>query len=609
MKSIKRDSIVNVLGITVIFFINLLFNFWICKGDRVFYCDDLFLITKFRNHNFAEFVFPTNSSKIRPASNALIWIVLKLFGHHYELIDEFLLALHFANAMLVYFFVFVIYNKKDCIVRTIASSACAILFIASRLAYYNISEVLGIMESTALGLAIGMLFMLYCFMVRGGRQYLTWASVLYVVLIFTHERYFVLIFLYGIVFLFDKEMGTAKKRKGIIVSVAVLCLFWGMRLFLLGKNALEGTGYISIVDTFQLSTAIKYCFAQVGYILGFNCGPQYLNGIEAGAVPLQINVLLLFNLIVVLGIALPYMILLIRNKTFRHENFNKFVLFVMFIGLCIICSSTTIRVEMRWIYVSYAAFLIMLFQMISALLQYNPLYFCQTKKKVVLGLYFVSVLVTEQFYRNHYRYLYYWDDKDFSREIYNTVMDKYDTELETKTIIIVGDFWKENGRGPEEWKTFWDPYISAESICVTYVEDIYEALQLVNEHDNSIVLVEDYENRRYVDITDKIAQMKYLYGKYDDGWCEQEMAFLIHTGDISKLEVSYMTQRQQNVTITVNERYVKTVRLNEGEGVFDIPCSSNIDMRVILKSDYAAKLTDPDQRVASYLLLDIVCVE
>lgn len=103
--------------------------------------------------------------------------------------------------------------------------------------------------------------------------------------------------------------------------------------------------------------------------------------------------------------------------------------------------------------------------------------------------------------------------------------------------------------------------------------------------------------------------VKYISGRYDDGWCEQEMTFLIHTGDISKLEVSYMTQSQQNITITINDRYEKTIQLYEGEGVFDIPCSSNIDMRVILKSDYAAKLTDPDQRVASYLLSDIVCVE
>lgn len=562
MKEENRNSIyiINVFVIFVIFLTNILFNYWICAGTRVFYCDDLTVVTEFLNKSLKEFIFSTGANKFRLVSQTLIWIVLKLSEHYYELIDELLLLLNFVNALLVYSFIYIIMRRSSYLIRAILSCLCAIMFIASHFAYYNISEVLGIMEGIALCLAMSMLLMLYLFMESGRKVFFGWAVVLYALLIYTHERYFILFFLLVSTILFNKKMVAAQKWKAIISPLVVFVSFWGIRLFLFGNRAIDGTGGTSIGDTFNFLTAVKFCFSQVGYILGVNCGPRYLNGIEAGQVPIQINILLIFNIIVVAGITLSYVVLLIKDKAFRNENLKKSVLFVVFIGLCIICSSTTIRVEMRWIYVSYAAFLTMLYHMIYVLLEYNSLNF---KKIFVISIYIASVLITEQFYRNNYFYLYYWDDKDMSREIYDVTIGKYASELEGKSIIIVGDFWKNDGRELAEWQNFFSPYINAESIDVIYAEDIFKASQLTEEYDNNIVLLEDKEKRTYIDITDKmeLTGVKYLYGIYDDCWCDMNCAFEIR-GNYKKavLTLYYPDDLEirgtPNGTIVINENVI-----------------------------------------------------
>lgn len=50
-----------------------------------------------------------------------------------------------------------------------------------------------------------------------------------------------------------------------------------------------------------------------------------------------------------------FVCLLVRKKERRAERLKVSTLFVIFVGACIACSSVTIRVEVRWIYVSMTA--------------------------------------------------------------------------------------------------------------------------------------------------------------------------------------------------------------------------------------------------------------
>lgn len=83
-------------------------------------------------------------------------------------------------------------------------------------------------------------------------------------------------------------------------------------------------------------------------------------------------------------------------------------------------------------------------------------------------------------------------------------------------------------------------YLNAELIDVIYVKDIYEASQLADEYADSIVLLEDKETRRYVDITDKmnLRGVVYIYGIYDDLWCDMNCSFEIR-GEYQKALLSF----------------------------------------------------------------------
>lgn len=581
----KKDKvdiyILNLFTVFVIFCMNLLFNQWICEGNRVFYLDDLSCIDSYMTNSVWNFIFSRSANKMRPVFGVVTWLCIRATEHNYELLDEILLLFNFINSMLIYVFVYKIQHEIKSIYRIISSCICAIMFIASRFAYYNISELLGIMEGMGIALAIIMLMLLYLFLEDEKNSYYYGALVMYTLLIWTHERYFVLFLLFPLVLYFQKDLTWLNRSKKMMLPIAVLISFWIIRMILFGSRMIDGTGGTSVSDTFSMKTAITFCFSQVGYILGFNCGPQYLNGIEFDEVPKEINVLLIFNLLIVLSVCVSYIRLLIKNKAFRSKNLKKVVLFVVFIGLCIICSSITIRVEMRWIYVSYAAYLILLFYMLYSWILHNDLVI---RKIILFSFFTISVLITEQFYRNHYDNIYYWTQKDMSRAIYDATVEKYEADLVSMDIIIVGNYWKDQEWQYDEWKLFFAPYINSDGINVIYAENIYIADDCLGKSDNGIVLLEDLENKVYIDITNKMKLLgtEYLYGIYEDCWCDMTCAFEVH-GDMyhkATLRLYYPEDLEvrgmPNGTICINDEteidYTLTDNLTTIE--LDLPAQS-----------------------------------
>lgn len=531
--------VMNLFCIFIIFCTNILFNGWICAGNRVFYLDDLYSVNIFLDvNNIWEWIFNTGANKLRPVTNFAMGMILKVAENNYEIIDEVLLLLNYFNALLIYEFAYIVQHKNDIVCRIILSCVCAMMFIASRFAYYNISELFGIMEGLGITFSIGMLILLWKYMECNKKKFYYIALFMYTLLIWTHERYFVLFILFPLVLLFQKDSDLSRKCKNLILPIIILFSFWIIRAVLFGNRVLDGTGGTSISDTLNIMTAIIFCVSQIGYILGFNCGPQYLNGIDLKQVPTEVNILLILNLIIILDIFAEYIKLLVKDKLFRKENIEKIVLLLVFIGLCIVCSSITIRVEMRWIYVSYAGYLVLLFYMIYGLMVQKPI----TRKNIFMFLLFIlSVFGTEQFYRNQYKNIYYWTQKDLSRELYNVTVESYGDDLVNKNIIIVGDFWGDNGWQSENWKTFFSPYINSEGINVIYSKDVYEAEQQIKNYDDYIVLLEDIDNRRYTDITNKIAVegVNNIYGIYEDYWCDMNCSFEIRGNANSKATLTF----------------------------------------------------------------------
>lgn len=506
---------------------NLLFNSWISDGPRVFYADDLGCLLDYNSvENGFDFIFGTGANKVRPLTYAAIYFTFYISNGQYEIIDEILLGLNFLNTVLVFFFTYWLQKNEQYVKRITISLICGILFIASRFAYYNISEVLGIMESLGVFFSISILFLLMLFTETERKKHYYCATILYAAVLYTHERYFVLFTLFLVAILLLPN-DFSKNYKLLISPFLLLVSFWMIRFLLFGGRSFDGTGGTDIKETFNFFNVLKFYFSQIGYILGFQCGPQYLSGIDALHVSKYINFFLCIRIIAILWIFILFSKLLISNNAFRKMHLNKCVLFLTFIALCIASSSITIRVEMRWIYVSYTAFLIMIFWMIYTIPdQYN----INIARKSSLLVIFLITLFVEQYYRGYYVNLYYWEEKDLSRELYEVTIGKYGTDFEGKHLIILGQNKNDDCFSDEDyWKSFFSPYINSENLKISYMNSANQVRDNISS--NNIILFKDLESRKYVDVTSAFAsntlepKINYKYGIYEDGWCEPDCEF------------------------------------------------------------------------------------
>lgn len=526
-------------NLLILFGVNLLFNSWINDGPRVFYRDDLWCVISCINTGSGfDYIFSTGANKFRPIAYAAIYFSYLLSNGSYEIIDEILLGLNFLNSVLVFYFAFWLQKDEQHVKRIIRSLACGILYIASRFAYYNISEVFGIMEGLGILFSLSMLFSLIVYLQINIRKYYVYATILYGAVLYTHERYFVLFVLFLLV-IFIKKVNLKQFCKMIVFPFLLLLSFWSSRLFLFGGRALDGTGGTDIKDTFNFLDMLKLCRSQVGYILGFQCGPAYLSGIHVSDVSRWINIFLCLRLIVILGIVLLFLRLLITNKEFREMHIKSFILFLVFIGSCIISSSVTIRVEMRWIYVSYSACLIMVFWMMYVI---SIHYETGTIRKLLLLCSLIITLIAEQYYREHYINIYYWTDKELAQSIYKATVDVYGDEMENKNLIfLISEEHDDDFLETEEyWRQFFSPYFYSENITVSYKRSIQGVKDCITP--KSIVLFEDLKNNRYVDITSAFplgVNITYKYGIYEDGWCDPDCEFEISNYQDEKVTLTF----------------------------------------------------------------------
>ena len=124
-----------------------------------------------------------------------------------------------------------------------------------------------------------------------------------------------------------------------------------------------------MADTFSLADTFKYALSQIAYVFGINAGPEHLNGCPWGQSPLAIKGLVLLADACIAVIVLAFVVKLVREKRkdYRVQMLKNSTLFILFTGLCIASSSVTIRVEMRWVYVSLVSALLFLAYMYGEL--------------------------------------------------------------------------------------------------------------------------------------------------------------------------------------------------------------------------------------------------
>ena len=273
-------------------------------------------------------------------------------------------------------------------------------------------------------------------------------------------------------------------------------LFFGIRSLAIGSFIPKGTGGTEVQDGFSLTKALSHAFSQVFYIFGIQAGPDYLAGIPWEEVGRKHRYVIYASIAVLAFSILLALLFAIRKGKLKKEFFGKNILFLCFIALCIGCSSITIRVEMRWVYVSFAAALLYFAYLLGNTGMPIPTFF---------ALLFVCLrFPAEMKYRESFPRIYFWEDQDRMNSLAEQTIGKYgrDYVLGKQVYILENNYKMSKFYGDTFFQVF-DPEMSGQGTKIHFIKDFRELPSEANSY-NSLVLKEVPEERAYRDITQEV---------------------------------------------------------------------------------------------------------
>lgn len=571
----------------LIFALLLGFGFFINRGVELkgLYMDDLYLWSCYGEQSFSEFVFPVGSTRFRFIFYLASWLELLLLGNHVTWMVPFNVILNAGIGFTVYKM-----SVSMSRGRKLISLALGIAYLLSRLSYYQIGQFYGLMESLGLWAAMGILYFLYRYVnERDTRSYLL-ANLLYFTASFIHERYMALIPALLLALLMGKDNGIRvreRKKSGIseeevwidpekrekshardsygrsrnrgtarngargrseggslknrrrreqagaskwlllLVSAAVFLLIQGIRLAAIGTLSPAGTGGTDVEDTFQMADAIAHGWEQVAFVFGRNSGPEYLCTMAYENSPWNIQMLILASNVVLAVLVLVFLVQLFRDRGQIVNHLKNAALFLAFIALCIGASSVTIRVEMRWVYVVYAAALVFLAYMSGIL----------GKAGILIFLYVALLFPSETFYREHWDQLYYMPNQLRYNSLAEETVGTYGDEIFDKQVYIIGNSYELSDFTAE---TFLKVYAGGDEEKNTVLQFIDSDFDLKEITDDMVILSEDPDHNAYHDVTEFLRKqrMNLAYGSYEDGWMDEEARIVFLNGDTEKLTLN-----------------------------------------------------------------------
>ncbi len=498
------------------------------------YMDDLNRWYWYKEQTFWEDILPLGGPRFRSLFNLASRLELDLIGTHIEWIVPFNILLNTLIAFLVYWL------SRKYSRNTFVGSLCGTLYLLSRFSYYQIGQMMGLLETLSLVIAIGILDLLYEYLNQdsspGQRKFL-WACFLYACICFVHERYMVLFPLLLLVLIFRKDTN----RRLWAASIGAFILVQLIRFLTIGTLLPAGTGGTKVVKTFSIGTVFQYAFSQIAYVFGINAGPVMFSGEYFRDSPSWVLGLVALSDLMLLGLVAAF----IRFLSGRPENFWKYIqnafLFFCFIGACIACSSVTIRVEMRWVYVSYTAALLFMSWMYGVLSLNDSKQGKISRSGLLLALiaaYGVLMVPVEVHYRSKFPMLYYWGDQHRYNSLAQETYGLYGDEIYGKTMYVIGNNFHLNDFCAENFFRVFDKQNRENCIEIIHVEDLRDIGTIT---DDMLVIQEDVKNNRFHDVTNLAKEFKCrtIYGYYDDNWMDEQAQVQVMAGKTGKIDLTF----------------------------------------------------------------------
>lgn len=507
---------------------------WVNRGIEIrgLYMDDLYFWSCYGEQSFLQYVFPVGSTRFRFLYYLAAWLQMAVVGNHVSWFVPFNILFNAAVSWSVYMIGRRLSRSKA------IGFLCGFMYLSSRMAYYQIGQVLGLMETMALWMAIGILWYLYRYMNETDRDHDFYLStVLYFGVCFVHERYMALFPL--LVFALVVKRSRKPAQWGACVSSFLLVQL--IRAFTIGSVLPAGTGGTSVADTFSLSDTVRYALCQIAYVFGINAGPEHLNGRPWAQSPMSVRVLVILADAAIAVIVLGFVVKLIRDKrrNVKPGVLCNLALFLLFIGACIAASSVTIRVEMRWVYVSLTASLLLLAYMYGFLTEdVKPeLYLKRLWPWGVAFLCYVGLMLpVELFYRAQYPNLYLWPSQLRYNSLAEETYGRYGDDLFGKKIYIIGNSYEMSDFTARTFFKVFDKKRTAEGTKVEFIDSIRD-IGLVD--DRMLVLREDPEHDGFQDITRFVKELKLNvdYGYYEDGWMDEHASLTVMAGESGAIDL------------------------------------------------------------------------
>lgn len=521
----------------------LAFGFIINAGIQIrgLFMDDLYLWSCYGEQTFREFVFPLGSTRFRFLYNLAAYVQLGLVGSHVTWFVPINIILNSAIAYTICRF------ARTLSGNTIIGFLTGFLYLLSRMSYYQISQVYGLMESLALWASIGILYCLYRYINEPGQE-LIWfrmANGLYFAVCFIHERYMVFLPLLFLVLLMKRN----KKWREWAIPLAVFALVQLIRLAAIGTVMPAGTGGTDVADTLNIKQVILFAVQQVLYLFGINTGGSYLCALSWRESSRWIKVLVILADMMILAVMIIFIIKVVRSKWERMAICRNCLLFFLFIGACIACSSVTIRVEVRWVYVSMAAAWLWLAYMCGVIARpsaqkpeaarrvpdYRWALICTGLAVMYTGL----MIPAETYYRNRYSNLYYWNSQQQYNSLAEQTYEKYGEAVFGKKIYILKNTYDVSKFYADTFFKVFDKDRKAEGTEVIFIDNIRDFGQVNN---NMLVIREDPSFHAYQDITEAVRILKCepIYGYYRDGWMDESAKLRVMAGSSGVIQLQLM---------------------------------------------------------------------
>ena len=538
----------------------LLFGLFINRhlSIRALYGDDLYLWSFYGCEDFWSFTFPkVTKGNFRPFYWAMSYLEFLLIGPHVHWYARFNVLLNVAISWVIYFFSRRLSRRtrvpQGMLLGQAVGLLTGMLYLQSHFAAYQIAQVLGLLESLALLLALLTLWGLFDYMEsRGTRAYLR-ACLCFFLVIFTHERYIALAPLFYLAVLTQYRTERRLCRRfapfrtsevprifELLLPLVILAVFFGSRMVVAGEAIPVGTAGTKVQDTFSLTQALGFAFMQVAYIFGVNAGHAIFCGVSFADAARWGQILIFLSWLCLLLMLVLYVRMAWKRERITPRLIGENLLFIGFIALCIGSSSITIRLETRWVYVSYTAALLYLSYMLGEIAKSGRMASeagravrtravavqrtsmasvsasgdhgerfgmkkCRTAMVLTFSLLFMAygavMTPVEHYDRQHYPNIFFFFDQDRVNSLADCTIDAIGAEnfLGKKQVYIYYNYYEMSDFYAEYFYKPFDPEKTGQGTEIHFINSPDE-LPADATVENSIVLME-HGNRGYIDVS------------------------------------------------------------------------------------------------------------